>query len=491
MLLSWGLLASLVVRNKLLVQGGDNLLLLLLFWGLFLPLGARYSVDAAVNRTPPKSSMYWSMATTALIVQLMAVYFFSALLKSGPEWIPNGTAIAYALHLDYFVRPLGVWLREFPTLTQGATYHVWYLELLAPWLIACPFWFKPLRWITLILLAGLHLGIAATMNVGLFFMISIVGLIVFVPASGWNWIQEKWDGPSRGGRGLTLYYDGNCEFCHKACLILITFLRLQHARLLPAPSEGDVGKIMMIEQTWVVEDSGGGRHLKWDALVFLSLRSPFNWLGRILGAGPFRRCGHTVYRFIASHRLQLGTITRVLCPYHSSTVTLGREMNVTVGFLLLYVLYINIQGLPIAGPQWAHRFGLVRNLLSLSQRWDMFTPAPPKFDVWYAVRGELIDGRIVDVLRGTEGEPKMDPPFDVNAQYPTFRWEKYLSRLALASYQPYRPAYANYLCRRWNDSHDPSSRLKRLWLNVITETNELDRQPTRQETLLVLIHTCP
>jgi hypothetical protein len=44
------LLASLQARNPTLIQGGDNLLLLLLFWGMFLPLGARFAIDAALDR---------------------------------------------------------------------------------------------------------------------------------------------------------------------------------------------------------------------------------------------------------------------------------------------------------------------------------------------------------------------------------------------------------------------------------------------------------
>jgi len=46
---SWLLLLSLQNRNHMILQGGDMLLLLLLFWGLFLPLGARFSVDRALD----------------------------------------------------------------------------------------------------------------------------------------------------------------------------------------------------------------------------------------------------------------------------------------------------------------------------------------------------------------------------------------------------------------------------------------------------------
>ena len=53
---SWVLLLSLQNRNTMILSGEDNLALLLLFWGMFLPLGARYSVDSALdsNAAPPR-----------------------------------------------------------------------------------------------------------------------------------------------------------------------------------------------------------------------------------------------------------------------------------------------------------------------------------------------------------------------------------------------------------------------------------------------------
>ena len=49
---SWILLASLITRAPLVINAGDTLLLLLLFWSMFLPLGRMWSVDALVQRRP-------------------------------------------------------------------------------------------------------------------------------------------------------------------------------------------------------------------------------------------------------------------------------------------------------------------------------------------------------------------------------------------------------------------------------------------------------
>jgi hypothetical protein len=115
------------------MQGGDMLLYLLLFWGIFLPLDARFSIDAALNEDAQKApNAFFSMATMALLVQAMCVYTFGALLKTSPVWIPDGTAIYYALHIDYIITPFGRWLGQFGPLLQFLTYYVWSLELVAP-----------------------------------------------------------------------------------------------------------------------------------------------------------------------------------------------------------------------------------------------------------------------------------------------------------------------------------------------------------------------
>src|SRR3546814_12916920 len=93
--------ASLINRNPIVLIGGDLLLCCLLFWAMFLPLAARYSVDAALSTTPPPhANLHVSWASLGILVQAMSVYFFSAILKSGHEWFPDFTGVYYALMLD-------------------------------------------------------------------------------------------------------------------------------------------------------------------------------------------------------------------------------------------------------------------------------------------------------------------------------------------------------------------------------------------------------
>ncbi len=52
---SWFMLASLHARNPLLLDGGDVLLRVTLFWAIFLPWGACWSIDRALRLGPSDS----------------------------------------------------------------------------------------------------------------------------------------------------------------------------------------------------------------------------------------------------------------------------------------------------------------------------------------------------------------------------------------------------------------------------------------------------
>ncbi len=81
---SWILLVSLNWQNGLVLTAGDRLLLLLLFWGWLLPLGARWSLDLRLRvRTRDDSSLYCSPATAGLSIQLFLLLFSFALYQAG------------------------------------------------------------------------------------------------------------------------------------------------------------------------------------------------------------------------------------------------------------------------------------------------------------------------------------------------------------------------------------------------------------------------
>src|SRR5262249_31765861 len=81
--LAWFLTISVHARNPLVITGGDAVLRMTLFWGIFLPLGACYSIDSLSRPAPPKRVL--SMGSVAFVLQLWSIYLFAGLLKYGPE----------------------------------------------------------------------------------------------------------------------------------------------------------------------------------------------------------------------------------------------------------------------------------------------------------------------------------------------------------------------------------------------------------------------
>ncbi len=185
-LIVWLLLISLHNRNLFILQSGDDLLRLLLFWGLFLPWANCYSIDCKKTYTFKKQ---FTVANLGYLLLIASVYFFTVHLKTSTEWHAEGSAIYYALSLEQMrLSPFGDWLYKYPALMQVLTWFVFYTELSIPFLILIPTKKGYLRLIAVILITLLHVGIGLTLYVGLFNAISIALAIGLLPC----FIINKW-----------------------------------------------------------------------------------------------------------------------------------------------------------------------------------------------------------------------------------------------------------------------------------------------------------
>ena len=225
---SWLLLVSLHARNPVVLNGGDSMLQRLLFWSMFLPLGARWSVDAVralpgdddagpADRTTDADSgdratdpapadreddvaggrTVVGVATAALLVQVVTVYVVNAVFKLRGEAWPAGEAVRYVFSLEQFTVLLGDALAGSPELLTAITWTWLALLISSPLLLA--FAGRP-RTVHAALFAGMHLGMALTMRLGLFPIISAVAFLPFLPPS-------VWDAAERRARALARRFD--------------------------------------------------------------------------------------------------------------------------------------------------------------------------------------------------------------------------------------------------------------------------------------------
>ena len=189
---SWVLLCSLHTRQPIVLQSGDTLLRMLLFWGLFLPLGSVWSVDRWRRRADPApvTRVMW-LGTVALLLQTCLVYWFIVLIRlSTPSWL-NGGALYWALQVDAYVLPLGRWLAQVPALLPPLTTAVMLVEGLGPFLAFVPWRTDRFRLATVALFVAMHLAFGATLSIGLFWAISITSWLVFLPTSFFDAVERR------------------------------------------------------------------------------------------------------------------------------------------------------------------------------------------------------------------------------------------------------------------------------------------------------------
>jgi hypothetical protein len=188
--LCWLLLVSLQNRNTLILNAGDTLFRLLLFWGMFLPLGARFSLDARRARTVNEHTSIVSAATVAYTLQICVVYWFSAALKTGPSWT-DGTALFYVLNLDLLVKPAGLALRAVGALHAPLTHVVLHWQRLGPCLLFMPIYTHVFRLIAVSGFLCFHLGIYLMLDIGLFAPVCMVAWLPIIPGRLWEWAGAR------------------------------------------------------------------------------------------------------------------------------------------------------------------------------------------------------------------------------------------------------------------------------------------------------------
>lgn len=189
-ILSWLLLASLHARNQLLIDSGDHLLRYLLFWGMFLPLGARLSVDCFLKAKKNLAALpdkVCSMGSAALMLQVAMAYWFAAYLKRlTPEW-NSGQAIEIALGAVGYVSLLGDRAAALPPrFLQTLTDAVLAFEAWGVFLFFMPVCFQSFRKLGVILFVLMHVLFAAFLDLGIFPWVDIAAILIFIPESFWK-----------------------------------------------------------------------------------------------------------------------------------------------------------------------------------------------------------------------------------------------------------------------------------------------------------------
>ncbi|MDB9509130.1 hypothetical protein PN502_19130 [Microcystis aeruginosa CS-338/01] len=487
---TWVLIVSLHHRNPLLLFAADDVIRAVLFWAMFLPLGACYSVESALNTNPnPLPKRVVSAATVALMIQICYIYMWSAAFKTKSEtWWPDGTAVYYSLSYDQYGTAFAGFLLSLPQqLLKILTFSALIFEWVGPLLIFIPFrnsFFKIVAILSFILL---HIGFGLSFHLGIFPFLSVTHWLPIIPSLVWDWGQKRMITPER--EGLRVNYDRDCGFCKKVVYLLRTFLILPGTPLLVAQDNPSIYEDMVDQNSWVVEDWQGKRRFKWSALVYIVSLSPIFWfLAPILRLPSLMTLGTRIYEWIASHRRFMGNFTKPL-KFRPLTIKSFLPLNILVIFFFLLTSIWNLRSFvrqsvdrgdlntPLVQSldrlltrRTFNTIDILARVTRLDQYWTIFAPGPPRDDAWFVAVSQLADGSTVDLFR--EGQPVIwDKPTesDRNRLYKTMQWRQYFINLNRAIGRSVYGEFGQYLCQNWNQQHGRDQQIKSLQLYIMRE----------------------
>jgi predicted DCC family thiol-disulfide oxidoreductase YuxK len=482
-------------RNWLVNNGGDDLLRSLLFISIFLPLARVFSMDSALTENKLEGEKeHFSTWGLTIYLQAFVVYYFSYLLKISPIWREDYTALAYSLRLDIFATPLTHLFYSSELVSKTMTVFTIWLEFAGPLLLVFCFLAGRRWWIVrlavIALFYSLHIGIFASMKIGLFPFICMAMWTMFIPGEAWEWMKERLR--AKNFHRLTIYYDQHCNFCKKSVLILKEYFLLSEVGVHKAQDFPEILEMMGKGNSWVIVNEDGKRFQHMEAMVELMRHSPLLRYVRWFFATPFMMSfGNHFYRWIASHRPFMSHFTqrlefRSLKKKFSWMAWPYNILGALVFISLLMWNVISIRSWRVKAP-WAQT--IVR-YLHIYQEWNMFAPYPKLDNIWIEVPGTLTSGQQIDLLTGQSlADPQKDKSF-----YRAVRneqWRKFF--LNLAGNTTNTKLYGGYLCRKYNEIGErliPDTTLRYLDVKVMSQLNYPDGMKGPSKSALVWHHYC-
>lgn len=440
-------------RNWLVNNGGDDILRAIVFISMFLPLNKCFSIDSALTRDKgPLKQEHSSTWGWMFYLQVFVIYFVSYLLKNHAMWRTDYTAFEFSSRLDIFSSPLGIWIRSYPGIQKIITIFAILVEQYAPLLLVFSFVFGRFWWIARIfviaLFWGLHLGIIATMLIGVFPWTCLVMWLIFIPGPVWDKISAHYR--ASGFAKLSIYFDGECRFCEKAVLILKEFFLLSDVSVKPTQSVPEINKVMLKENSWVVVNSRGERFFHYAGMLEVMRHSPvLKWMVWAYKLPFIAVPLDYFYKWIASHRQLMSRYSQYL-----EFTSAKKEINwihwvyqLTGAFMFVTLFMWNMTTVKRWNVQ-APFFQDVTRWLHLYQEWNMFAPFPKMDNIWVEIPAVLSDGSEIELLTGDRDI------FSVKDQkfpkiIPNEHWRKFY--LNLSERTDYARYYGGYLCREWNE----------------------------------------
>lgn len=195
--LTWLLVCAVHTRNPMVLHGGDLFTRMMLFWAMFVPTGARFSLDGGVAilrayeaKAPVRVA---TLGTAGLLLQIAFVYWFTVSLKHGAAWRTEFSAVYYALNIDHYGTPFGRFLLGLPALLPVMSFGTIVWEALGPVLAFSPWRTELFRTIAALGFIFFHLiALNLALDLGSFPYVASVAWFAFLPTSLLDALTRGW-----------------------------------------------------------------------------------------------------------------------------------------------------------------------------------------------------------------------------------------------------------------------------------------------------------
>ncbi len=499
----WILTVSLHNVSSIINSGADDLLRMVLFWSMFLPLNRHVSYDSG-KEDHTHWTRYISIASVAFITQQILLYWVTAYLKKWPEWYSTWSATYEILSLETF----RLWespLYHSQELMQVITYLSIGVEVISPLLLILPFRRMKMAGIATIIL--LHIGIMTHIGVWIFPWVSIATMIALIPWTIWDAI-EKFFHPKKG----TIYFDDRCSLC----TTWITWIRwwgmIKNISYIPLREASQkIQALAEKENMWIMDR--GKEKMLWFSGVRECMKN--SWYGRIFVPLTKTRIGtkmgEKMYRYISKKRT-----CRITPPVPQRTPKKYHAILMSLcAWISLYVVIITNISVMTCHHAWAWFFRVwplgaisvlhewkintvldlkaskfracskvfgdhytfiekntfAKNLFRwhssflwswlyffrLDQYWWMFAPDPVNTDFWFIVDGaykwdnHILHKNLWKELSGYTKNIPSERPENLHEYSHGDRWRKFTSNITKKyNSMPYLQWFSHYWCQKYH-----------------------------------------
>ena len=425
---------SVEARNGVVHQAGDTLLRAVLGWAVLLPMGARWSLDAAGWGTEaeaaaaaaraPAANAHLSAASAGWLLQLALLYCFTAMFKIDAAWA-DGRAVRFTCSNFAFARqPAAGWLLRCPPLVRLLTKATVWIEASAPALVlwALPFGCAA-RALGALVFVGFHCSLHATMYLGIFPLACVAAWVGTVPGCVWDAllgsVAAEAGGCSSGGSGGDGGDDGWGA-------VLAELPRFSLAVLLSALAcRANLANLAGVREFAAATAAAKGE---------VPPSEP-----------PAPARGALAERARAAQR----------CLILPPAPLTSHPLEARCRQLLRDAVTACVASAAAATPAEQR----LARALGQNQQWFLFDQ-PARKSFLFLVQGTTAGGATVDLLHppppGCSAQEALAParpwqqgPLSWEHAFRNNRWRKWLHRIGEAKYLGYRAAFASFLAERW------------------------------------------